>query len=113
MMPFSVLRIWGTGILSWAILAGGIYCLWEWSEQREAAIAERRFAAIENPPPATAADPVRRTEDSLVRERAIAAHEAAAKRYLLAGLGLLGLSFCGFLPITLLLGRPGLKDPRP
>src|SRR5205809_346293 len=29
MMPFSVLRIWGTGLLSWAIIALAAYCLWE------------------------------------------------------------------------------------
>src|SRR5687767_11769464 len=32
MMPFSVLRTWGFGLLGWAVIAAAIYCLWEWSD---------------------------------------------------------------------------------
>jgi pimeloyl-ACP methyl ester carboxylesterase len=106
MMPFSVLRIWGTGILSWAILAGGIYCLWQWNERRDRVNGEREQAVAMDSPLVSVNQEVRPRIDRNVRS-------AVADRYLLAGLGLLALSVAGFIPVTLFLGRPGLKDPRP
>ena len=32
MMPFSVLRTWFGGLLSWIILGAAVYCLYEWAD---------------------------------------------------------------------------------
>ncbi len=40
MMPFSVLRTWGLGLIGWAILGIGIYCVYYWSQQPRREIVE-------------------------------------------------------------------------
>ena len=55
-MPFSPLRIWGTGLLSWAVLAGGIFCLWKWADSRASAtdVRDVRGHELELPAPESA-----------------------------------------------------------
>lgn len=40
MMPFSVLRTWGLGLIGWAIIGIGIYCVYHWSQQPTREIVE-------------------------------------------------------------------------
>lgn len=50
MMPFSVLRTWGLGLIGWAILGIGIYCIYYWSQEPARDVAELRdepAAAVE------------------------------------------------------------------
>jgi pimeloyl-ACP methyl ester carboxylesterase len=103
MMPFSVLRIWGTGLLSWAILAGGIYCLWEWADGIDPAVVNR-----------SERDP--ETGEIMIVSRRVPEETRDAQGgwpYLAAGITLLAFSGGGFLPVTLILGNPGTSYPRP
>jgi pimeloyl-ACP methyl ester carboxylesterase len=111
MMPFSVLRIWGTGLFSWAVLGLAIYCFWEWRQRiegqelraREPAVDRRQFDEINRPAPRPRFD----------REQPLARSESArAWPFLVAGIGLLAWSSVGFLPVLLVLGRPGGDAPR-
>ena len=40
MMPFSMLRSWGLGLVGWVILGIGIYCVYYWSQQPTREIVE-------------------------------------------------------------------------
>lgn len=95
MMPFSPLRIWGTGILSWAILIGGAYCVWKWyDDQRPVQVQHVEAREVREDLPAE----VRVQTISRFREN----------DWLLAlGIGLLTFSGIGFLPVMLILGKPG------
>ena len=99
MMPFSPLRIWGTGILSWAILIGGIYCVWKWSE-------DHRPMQVQSP---EIREDRQRQEASSDNDRVQTVIQYRGNNYwlLALGIGLLTLSGVGFLPVTLLLGQPG------
>ena len=108
MMPFSVLRTWFGGIFSWLILGAAIYALWEWADGVDPPAAAR----FEEPRPAEteaarAADPLpvdsRRNEEYRDRQ--------GGWPWLASGIGLLALSFGGWLPGLVLLGRPGAAAP--
>jgi pimeloyl-ACP methyl ester carboxylesterase len=112
MMPFSVLRAWTVGLLGWVVLAGGIYCLYEWADGVDSTPV--RLSAVERPAverqpaeadPAVDAVPVE-TGQQLARDR------QGGWPYLAAAIGLIGISFLGWLPATLLLGKPGFGEPR-
>jgi pimeloyl-ACP methyl ester carboxylesterase len=114
MLPINVFRIWGTGLLSWALLAGGIYCLWEWADGIDPPL--RPVAITQVPPIDEAANtpaPVETAEttntDRQPPDRVLADEDRDRQGgwpYLAAGLAMLALSGGGFFPITLLLGRP-------
>jgi hypothetical protein len=108
MMPFSPLRTLGLGFLSWAILVGGAYCLWQWAH------AEKPAAQI-SAPPSREIDPHPLPPADLAGDPLQPVNTRRADRgcyYLIAGLLLVGLSGVGFLPVTLFLGRPGVLAPR-
>ena len=109
MMPFSVLRIWGTGILSWAVLAGAMYCLWEAARRTDPPrpVAEQRH--IDSSPDPVALDPPVEHPRQVARA---SSPRNNAWPFLVAGLGLLAFSGVGFLPLVLLLGKPGLDKPQ-
>jgi pimeloyl-ACP methyl ester carboxylesterase len=103
MMPFSVLRTWGTGLLGWALLVAAAYCFYEWRQRRaprpviddiDATIVERdtldqpRVSLVPNP------------------------NQDRAWPWLAAALGLLAFSFGGFIPVSLLAGKPSFSRPR-
>lgn len=94
MMPWNVFRIWGLGLFSWLLLGAGIYCLWEWSDRSDVALNE----ALLRDAAQGEVDPI--PED----DRALG--------YLIAGTALVAWSLFGFLPVTMLLGRPRLGEPR-
>jgi pimeloyl-ACP methyl ester carboxylesterase len=96
MMPFSVLRTWFSGILGWAILLGGIYCIWKWSQ-------ERGF----HPANARAISEVAPAEDLPERQAPVERKADDNWPLLAAGIALLAFSGLGMFPVTLLLGRPG------
>ena len=114
MMPFSVLRTWGLGVINWGLLAAGIYCLVEWADQptaTEIAAAERVIATDDpentsgNNPPAIVRNDVAPTSGW--------PDPAINWEYLAGGLGLISLSSFGYWPIVLLLGKPsGVAPPR-
>jgi pimeloyl-ACP methyl ester carboxylesterase len=103
MMPFSVLRIWIGGLFSWLVIGVAVYCLWEAAERmqtpREVRVEERQDR---QPNVGDQEEPLRADG----RQREI---KRPAWPYLAAGLGLLGYSLIGFLPVSLLLGRPGRR----
>lgn len=101
MMPFSPLRTWGLGLLGWAIVAGGIYCLWEWADGTHLAIVERR--EVRDP----ASGQVVREEQRVIAT----ADNHGGWPYLLGGLALLTVSFGGSWPVSLFLGRSGSGEP--
>jgi pimeloyl-ACP methyl ester carboxylesterase len=101
MMPFSPLRTWGLGLLGWAIVAGGIYCLWEWADGAHLAIVERR--EVRDP----ASGQVVREEQRVIAT----ADNHGGWPYLLGGLALLTVSFGGSWPVSLFLGRSGSGEP--
>src|SRR5688572_13028084 len=98
MMPFSPLRTWGLGLFGWALLAAGVYCLWEWADQAKPVVVL----------PADVREPV---ETQRVTREGYRAETGRDWRLLAAGIALLTLSGAGFLPVTLLFGRPGFAAP--
>jgi pimeloyl-ACP methyl ester carboxylesterase len=101
MMPFSVLRMWGFGLLSWCVLGAGVYLISEWSERVEQAPVVAEVADRNNDRPVqddAASEPVRPTQ---TRQRA----DDDSLWYLIGGLALVSLSFFGFLPIGMVLSR--------
>jgi pimeloyl-ACP methyl ester carboxylesterase len=119
MMPFSVLRTWGFGLLSWAILAGGFYFLYEWADgvdppvvrsqldDREPARHDTAATNISSDAPVAALDG---SEDAQLQ--VIGRDRQGGWPYLAAAIGLLGFSTFGFIPLTLILGKPGIGEPR-
>ena len=113
MMPFSVFRTWGLGLISWAILGLGIYLLWEYADRRLARDDFARDGAgqVERPPsqPVPGDPDTGQARPRLTRERA--AGLPAEHRdwpYLAGGVALLLLSVGGFMPVLALLGKPKL-----
>lgn len=106
MMPFSPLRIWGLGIISWVLLGAGVYCIWTWANHSRSVSVQAD------------SQPSADREDNEVGERR--STEVRASRFqfgrnwplLAAGIGLLVLSGGGFFPVTWLLGKPGGASPR-
>jgi hypothetical protein len=41
-MPFSPLRTWGLGLVTWVMLGAGVYCLWEWADGTHPPRVERQ-----------------------------------------------------------------------
>lgn len=102
MMPFSPLRIWGAGFLSWAILLGGCYCIWKWSRDHSARVHSSPPASVPIPGEATAEAEL----DSVPAQQEFT--RRTGDYWLLGlGIGLITWSTVGCLPITLLLGKPG------
>lgn len=119
MMPFSVLRTWLGGIFSWLILGAAIFALWEWADGVDPPAAVRRFddKPLDDEPlddePGSAESELARAADRLPDDTR---GEEDPDRlggwpWLAAGLGLLALSFGGWLPVLLLLGQPGAAAP--
>jgi pimeloyl-ACP methyl ester carboxylesterase len=104
-MPFGVLRIWGTGLVAWAILAGAVYCLYEWADGMDPIVATQQVDELQ------AVDPTARTApgNGLALQRV---DRQGGWPYLATGIALLAVSFFGWLPVTLLLGKPGFGEPR-
>ena len=123
MMPFSPLRTWGLGLLSWALIGIGVYCIWQWAESERPVVDEAaapRTAVAENSAEADATRTDRPAEAQPGAEPPAAEWRLRENPYrwvyLAVGIALLSWSLLGFLPITLLLGRPGrgsLKASQP
>ena len=97
MMPFSVLRVWGLGLLGWTLLGVGLYL---------AALTYQEFQ-----PPQRIVEPGpnrRRGDESVVVSETVTAPPDDWKRWaLLAGaIACLGTSVGGYWPVRLLLGNP-------
>lgn len=114
MMPFSVLRTWGLGVVNWGLLAAGIYCLVEWANQPTAAeiAAAERVVAPDRPENKSG-----NNSPTVARSDAALANNwpdpAINWEYLAWGLGLISLSSFGYWPLVLLLGKPsGVAPPR-
>lgn len=90
MMPFSILRTWSLGLLSWAILGAAIYSLYEWTDRAAPRIAQQEDGS----------------------QQWVIADENAWP-LLAVGVALLLWNFIGFLPIKYLLGKRVEDDPRP
>lgn len=113
MMPFSPLRTWGLGLLSWAMLGVAAYCLWQWSDQpasNSELVGKPRLETAASPSDIAAGPSESRlppTGDA--RER-----RPWTKRwgYLAIALALLTASSVGFLPVSLLLGNSGPGVPK-
>jgi pimeloyl-ACP methyl ester carboxylesterase len=114
MMPFSPLRTWGLGLLSWAILGLAAYCLWQWVDQPSpSAESIAEFPATETRAQSgteTRVEPDVAIETRDVRDR----QPWWTKRwgYLAIALALLTVSGFGFFPVSLLLGRSGPGVPK-
>ena len=112
MMPFSPLRIWGAAFLSWALLAGGVYCLWKWNDLRRAdARIQEVLAKRDGDLPGEPPEP--RLPPEAERVRDIATVERRWP-YLAAGLGLLSVTHSWFLlvpSLALLTTGQGLAIP--
>jgi pimeloyl-ACP methyl ester carboxylesterase len=106
MLPFSPLRIWGMGIISWVILGAGAYCIWAWADHA-------RYAAD---PVVTFAQPSNDRESNDIVERRVPvehwSHIGRGWPLLAAGLGLLAWSLGGFFPTAWLLSKSGGESPR-
>ncbi len=103
-MPFSPLRSWVLGIVSWVILGVGVYCIWKWAH--EPPIVERHVhldRPVEN-----------RSDDSAEAKESVQRQTTSSRTWpwLAAGIALVGLSFGGRLPVSLFLGRPGPDNPK-
>jgi pimeloyl-ACP methyl ester carboxylesterase len=94
MMPFSVLRIWFTGLLGWVILGAAAYLLWEWADGID-------------PAPLVAAHDARTGEIIVDAPPQQDRDRRGGWPYLAAGLGLIAISLIGWLPIGLALSRWG------
>ena len=71
MMPFSPLRIWGLGIVSWVMLGVGVYCVWKWAH--EPRIVERQAHIVR---------PVdTQTDDSIEGEESVQRHTIAHRTW--------------------------------
>jgi pimeloyl-ACP methyl ester carboxylesterase len=117
MMPFSVLRTWGLGLFSWAILGLGIYLLWEYADgmtrpepqpTAQAQTVDDDAGAEEVPAMADAGDRSAR----LPADDGRASDRQGGWPYLIGGLALVLFSFGGFLPVLPFLGKPGLSEPK-
>ena len=104
MMPFSVLRIWGLGIFSWALLGVGIYL---------AVLAYDEFNRSEPPTVATNQGVASDAEEVVVLENRIDndASDDWKRWALLAGaIACLGLSVGGSWPVSLFLGNAPQRE---
>jgi pimeloyl-ACP methyl ester carboxylesterase len=111
MMPFSSLRFLFTGVLSWAILIGGIYCLWKWRhEVSQAAHANAALVRPHEPRPGRGV-PEDRRDAGEMRAEENPETDKRALAYLAAGIALLAFSVGGFVPVSLLLSKPSLEGP--
>jgi pimeloyl-ACP methyl ester carboxylesterase len=112
MMPFSVLRIWGLGLFSWALLGLGIYLgyrAYEEFKEHPVIVTDTRDERIKS------AD-IRDREDARIDDRVVT--PASWKRWaLLAGaIACFGFTFGGYWPVSLLIGgAPGkpIKNIKP
>lgn len=89
MMPFSILRTWSLGLLSWFILGLGVYCLYEWNDRASPSLHERPDG-----------------------EQQVVLAEEDAWPYLAAGVTLVAWSFLGYLPILPFLGKWRGDEPK-
>ena len=123
MMPFSVFRMWGLGLLSWAILGGGAYLLWEYADRVQArnAFDERLLDESTAQGSESSTNRSNDTVGSETLEAPGALNQQRAIRtrgthrdwpYLAGGVALVLLSFGGFLPVLPFLGKPQLSEPQ-
>jgi pimeloyl-ACP methyl ester carboxylesterase len=103
MMPFSPLRIWFGGILSWAILIGGCYCIWKWANDGSQQVRTVQTTVATD----DTNDAVDRPVVTPARQEVVVTQRARNHWLLALGVGLLAWSTVGFLPAKLLLGKPG------
>lgn len=100
MLPFSVLRIWGFGLLSWALLGLGIYLGYRAYEEFSA--PKRISADVRNEQVINQVD---RDTARAQPERVAAAEVDRQPWALLAGaIACFGLSFGGYWPVSLMIG---------
>jgi pimeloyl-ACP methyl ester carboxylesterase len=115
MMPFSVLRTWGLGLVGWITLGVGIYLIWEWTQQSETVVIP---ASIDSRPPRSpvgAADPASNDAADTASTPVVRQPVSADRRwpYLAWGIGLIAFSWMGYLPILPFLGRwTGMSSDR-
>jgi pimeloyl-ACP methyl ester carboxylesterase len=105
MMPFSVLRIWGLGLFSWLLLGAAGYLLYEYADGVSPPLDPD--AVTVRADGTTEVDETRLPTDRQLAEQ----DTQGGWHYLLGGLTLLALSFGGFLPMRLLLGKPKFDEP--
>ncbi len=100
MMPFGVLRIWGSGLWSWVLVGLAVWCFYEWhrrsTEDRPRVDAQAEASKSDEPQPM-----VRGTMDRSRR----------AWPFLAAGIALTGICLGGFIPVTVLASQPGFSRP--
>jgi pimeloyl-ACP methyl ester carboxylesterase len=109
MMPFSVLRIWGTGILSWALLAGAVACAYQAYKHFD--LSRSTVTDRERLPPSdadrTTSDTAVRYSDDAPPPTSDADYQSRQRQrawaYTTGAILLLGWSFGGFVPVRWLL----------
>ena len=99
MLPFSPLKTWGLGLVSWVLLAAGVYCIWVWAAEPKSVTVERH----------TVPDAAREDDARMVVNDVKVRHNWP---FLAAGIGMLAISFGGFMPVSFLLGKSGDSTPR-
>ena len=113
MMPFSVLRTWGLGLVGWVTLGVGIYLIWQWAKQPETVALP---ASLDSRPARSSAASL---EPSSTNEAVSTGTATTGRRvpndhhwpYLAWGIGLITFSFVGYLPIVPFLGRWQRNNP--
>jgi pimeloyl-ACP methyl ester carboxylesterase len=102
MMPFSALRTWGLGLISWVIIGAGLYCIWEWADGMHPPLVERQEERDRS------TGQVIRVQEHVIAN----ADRQGGWPFLIGGLALLALSLGGSWPISLVLGKGGSDEPR-
>jgi pimeloyl-ACP methyl ester carboxylesterase len=104
MMPFSVIRTWGLGILGWITLGIGIYLVWYWAQQREYAgirtETKQLGPSVERAENRTTEAGNERSDSVFIRR----VTSSARWPYLVWGIGFIAFSWVGYLPILPFLG---------
>lgn len=109
MMPFSVLRIWGLGIIAWLLLGAAVYCGWRAYDQirRDSSILVVRTVP-ENERAESAENPPRQV---IERRPADLRITTEAWWWIAGALGLLVVSYGGHWPVHWLLGNQVGPEP--
>lgn len=107
MMPFSVLRPWGLGILSWVLLGTTAYCGWQAVKEfrRDPRPADIRTADPRLEENGSTSDASRSGTDRVVVENQPRGLSQRFWAYLAATVALLALNFGGFIPVHWLLSN--------
>ena len=106
MMPFSVLRSWGLGLIGWITLGVGIYLIWQWASQPQAIAIPASMDSRPMQPSTESFDPSSKdvvNQDTSGAVRLVKPDPRWAD--LAWGIGLVTFSFFGYLPFVPFLGR--------